>query len=412
MPEAFHPELDTQQHDSETKPLIQEVVDATETIADSEATYVKMAEKEMDQLVATIETDYGIEHYDEAADPGYKSSFTRDSAIANTLRGNPEVLADRISFSLRRIGKTQNPITGEEPGKPHHELPSVELHGRSTAYNACDTAAEVLRSVAALSLNGHTDLIEQYPDEIHACIDYIKRHVNINGLFEEDPRYSGARELDGNDRKFGLKVTYWKDSELNHPVRREPDYPIVYSLVHFQNAHALERIGTALGDEQLVRYGQNMINSGLELLWRGNHFVTAVDSSGDIDGPNSDSLHALLYIAPHQLPQGWNQIIEDYMEQLVTTAGYRAGKPLAKDIDPYHMGVWSHEQALLHEAAIKHGMHRAAAVTKQITAYFDPEKRIYPELLNGDTLKPEGNIRQLWAMGAYLYFLKPGQSLF
>jgi len=366
----------------------------------------------MDSLAVSIDTEFGTEIYDEAAYPGYRSSFTRDSAVANSLRGDPEVLENRLEFSLRRIGDVQNPITGQEPGKPHHELPDViSASGLSTAYNACDTAAEVLRAISALAERGKTDLIDKYPEKIEQMVGYIKRHVNANGLFIEDPAFSGNKEPDGRNRKFGLKVTYWKDSELNRHGSREPHYPIVYTLAHFQNARALERFGQVMGDERLTRYGRYMTEAGLQYLWNQDHFVTAIDQDGVVDSPNSDSLHALLYITPSNLPAGYAQKVEQYMKILETDAGYRSGIPVSQDVDDYHMGVWTHEQAQLHAAAELQNLGHAQEVTRLILPFIDPKKDFFPEVLDAQNFSPTGNKKQLWAIGAYLYFQNPKAAL-
>lgn len=376
-------------------------------VTDIQATWLAM-----DSLAVSIDTEFGTEIYDEAAFPGYRSSFTRDSMVANSLRGDPVVLENRLEFSLRRVADVQNPITGQEPGKPHHELPDViSVSGLSTAYNACDTAAEVLRAISALAERGKTSLIDKYPEKIEQIVGYIKRHVNADGLFIEDPAFAGNKEPDGRNRKFGLKVTYWKDSELNRHGSREPHYPIVYTLAHFQNARALERFGQVTGDERLTRYGRYMTEAGLQYLWNQDHFVTAIDQDGVVDSPNSDSLHALLYIAPNNLPDGYAQKVEQYMRVLETDAGYRAGIPVSLDVDDYHMGVWTHEQALLHAAAKLNNLGHAQEVARCIIPFLDPRNDFYPEVLDGENFSLRGNAKQLWAMGAYLYFQNPEAAL-
>lgn len=347
----------------------------------------------------------GDEVYFEAADPGYKSSFTRDSLVAMSLAGDATALKTQIAYSARRLGKKYDAVTGEEPGKAHHELPSYvdQALGLSTAYNACDTTAELLRGIATLAGRGDRAIVAEYGDVIRRGVGYIKRHVNEQGLFAEWPQAGAER--------FALKVTYWKDSELNRFTSREPHYPIVYTLAHFQNADALQQIGRATGDSQLVRYGRYMTEAGIKQLWSGDHFVTAIDAAGVVDPPSTDSLMALLYIAPDQLPDGCAEQIEKYTQPLATDAGYRSGLPAAQDIDPYHMGVWTHEQALLHAAAQKHGLKHAMGITERIANFISPAHGMFPELLDADTLRPAGNTKQLWAMGAYLYFHNSAESL-
>lgn len=367
--------------------------------------------------VRTVAADGVKEVYYEAADPGYKRAFTRDLSVAMRLRGDPEVLLSQVDYIARRLGTKQNPITGEEPGKPFHEEGGyiASETGLSTEFNACDTAAELLMDIAALAEQGDEQVLTDYAAAIDGCIGYIKRHVNAAGLFEEDPKYAGVTGSQGRDRRFALKVTDWKDSELNRAdkAQRTPNYPIVYTLAHLQSAYALERMGRARKDERLSRYGRYMTEAGIQYLWRGDHFVTAIDMDGDIDAPSSDSLHALLYIPPAELPAGFARKIENYMSRLETAAGYRSGIPLAPDVDPYHMGVWVHEQALLHAAALRYGLSRPAAVARRVVPYIDPSAGFFPEVLDSQSLQlmNNANPRQLWAMAAFLYFQNPNQAL-
>jgi hypothetical protein len=266
------------------------------------------------QAIESLRVTVGAEYYFEAAEPNYRSSFTRDSLITMLLSGEKEWLASQINYSARRIGQTKNPMTGEEPGKAHHELPGALLRdGLSTSYNACDTTAELLRSIAALYEHGDETVLGHYASIIEQCTGYIAAHVGTDGLFRDDPLFSGFEGVDGHERKYALKVTYWKDSELNRPGQWEPNYPIVYSLAHFQNAAAVRRIGAALGDNELRAFGDNMIKKGLELLWRGDHFVTAIDADGEIDGVSSDSLFSLLFIPPEFLVAGQATQVQVYM---------------------------------------------------------------------------------------------------
>jgi glycogen debranching enzyme len=257
--------------------------------------------------------------------------------------------------------------------------------------------------------HGDRELLGRYAPNIAMAVGYIKRHINELGLFVEDPLFAG---IEGPERHGALKVTYWKDSELNRIESTTPHYPIVYSLAHFQNAEALVRLGRIVGDEDLEALGALMMGSGIKYLWRGDHFVTALDSDGIIDASSSDSLHCLLYIPPEFLPAGFGEKIESYSMQLETPAGYRAGIPVAPTIDPYHtMTVWTHEQALLHVAAKKYGLVRAQAVAERIVPYIHPERGVYPEYIHAVTLQPGGNPCQAWAMGAYIYFKRPTHAL-
>ena len=353
------------------------------------------------------------EVYFRAGDPGYPGSFTRDSEIAMALRGDPLLLESQIDYSVRRRGKKQDPKTGEEPGKHHHELPNVNMNGLSTAYNACDTTAQSLLSMAALVERGYRSdvLLRKYADAIKDGVAYIKSHVNHEGLFMEDPWFAGDENPDGRKRRFALKVTYWKDSELNRQGSREPHYPIVYTLAHFQNARALEAVGKITADHALIDIGKDMIKAGIDHLWKDDHFITARDEDGVIDPISSDSLEALLYIESSWLPDGYARAIEQYMELLVTEAGYRAALPATPDVDPYHMMVWAHSQAVMHAAAQSHRLHRATEITTRIMPFMLPQQGVFSEQFDPETLLPSGNGMQLWTIGAYLYFQNPKNAI-
>lgn len=366
----------------------------------------------MEDLKTVTGMPDGPMSYYRAANPGYPGFFARDSLLAFGLSGNVAVLKDQIDNVFRLFGRKYDAKTGEEPGRAHHEWPGIDLgNGLATTYNACDTTAELLHRLAALAELGDYTKLEQHLPDVRLGVDYIKRHVSNDGLFGEDPAFAGVSGQDGRGRHYALKVTDWKDSELNRHDRREPNYPIVYSLAHFNNAGAIERIGRSLGDSGLEQYGAGMIEAGLAKLWNNDHFVTAVDQDGVIDAPSSDSLMVLNYILRQQLPEGYAEKIELYMRQLITPAGYRSGLPAAESVDPYHMGVWIHEQALLNAAGVKHDLLEIQEVTGRAASYIDPRSGFYPELLDANSLKSAGNDEQLWVMGADLYFADPSRAL-
>ena len=336
-----------------------------------------------------------------AAYPGYQSNFTRDSILYGLLAGDEKALLTQVAYSSRHQGKKFDALTGEEPGKIHHEFPSGQWRGRPTVYNACDTTAMYLIAIATLVDKGHHDILGTYKRSIQRAVRYIRSHVEDN-LFFESPKLCGASS-------FAVRVTYWKDSVLNGTYE-EPTYPIVYSLVHFQNAYALRVIGGVMGKASYVKLGDRMISAGIDRLWNKDHFIVARDGDGAvIDPPSSDSLHSLLFIEPTDLPDGYSLSIERYMRKLETKAGYRAGIPVGKSNDDYHTRyVWTHEQALLNSAASKHWLEEAAAISARIVDYLEE----LPELIDpSNNYAPAGNAPQLWVVGAAKYFNKGFMSL-
>jgi len=329
-----------------------------------------------------------------AAYPGYPSNFTRDSLTYGLLADDLDALQAQIAFSAEHQGTKSDPVTGEEPGKIHHEFPGVKLRGLDTTYNACDTTALFLLAIAKLARSERPEVLRRYRDNIDRALGYIAAHT-VDGVFTEDPKPSGAE-------KFALKVTYWKDSELN-TIEREPHYPIAYSLVHFQNKAAVQEMGHLLRHGGLLDRAWNMTFRGIQTFWNKDHFVIAKETNGRVvDTLSSDSLHTLLYIEPHEIEDLYPLRIVEYSEQLVTDIGYLPAISNVEGLDPYHIDhVWVHEQALLHAAARRHSLRRAEAVASRIIPAI---QNSFPELVDPGTKKHAGNPTQLWAIGAYLYF--------
>jgi len=342
---------------------------------------------------------------------GYPHNFNRDSLQGGMIAGDRGALADQCQFSDQYVGTKIVPLTGEEPHKRHHEihpeLASVIMNGRSTAYNACDTTALYLINRARQIREGEINPSGKIMDLILGATRYILRHLNEQGLFEEDPAYS-------NTDKYGLQVTYWKDSVLNDPHRTSPAYPIVYTQPHFQNARALGEIGKVLDNKHLQDKAQQMRDAGILHLWRNTHFAAAIDQRGDIDPPSCDSLVTLLDIDPQYLPPDYAAQIEGYMEPLVTDAGYRSGIPVTDSSDVYHTKfVWTHMAAIYHAVGARYDLSRVRSVAARTKGYINPShpKHPFSELLDAESFEPAGNGLQYWTIRMYQYFQDPARHL-
>jgi glycogen debranching enzyme len=332
----------------------------------------------------------------QAADPGYTANFSRDSLTYALLAEDLRTLRAQVEFSAGHQGRRADPETGEEPGKIHHELPGVEMRGLCTTYNACDTTALFLIGLAHLSHRGERGIARRYRHNVDRALAYIDAHL-VDDVFYEDTKQCGAQ-------RFALKVTYWKDSELNvSGEKREPTYPVAYALVHFQCKTALRAAARLTRSGELRRKAEAMTQAGLETFWRGDHFAVAVQGDGTVvDPPSSDSLHSLLFLRPSEITPEDARDVVDYSEQLATDVGYLPGLAQKRGGDEYHTRwVWVHEQALLHAAARRHGLERAMRIAERIVpalAYG------FPELVDPETGKPGGNPTQLWSVGAHVYF--------
>ena len=333
----------------------------------------------------------------QAGIPGYASNFSRDSFVYGLLADDTGALRAQLEFSAQHQGRAADPTTGEEPGKIHHELPGAQRGTLATTYNACDTTALFLQAIAYLAKRGGHDVVGRYRANIDRALDYVFEHLH-GDVFYEDTRQSGGE-------RFALKVTYWKDSELNLAgPEREPPYPVSYALVHFQYKAALQAIGALTGSTDLLDRAAAMTSRGLKMFWRGDHFAVAISGKETIaDAASSDSLHAVLYLHPDEIEPADAVSIVTNSERLATRFGYLPALPESSEVDPYHTRyVWVHEQALLHAAARRHRLTRAEHVARRVTPIF---AHGFPELVDPvDGSTGAGNVTQLWAIGAHRYF--------
>lgn len=332
----------------------------------------------------------------QAANPGYAANFSRDSLTYALLADDLPALRAQLEFSALHQGRRPDPETGEESGKIHHELPGVAMRGLLTTYDACDTTALFVIGLNHLVHRGDRGAAKHYREHLDRALDYIQDHL-VDDVFYEDAKQCGAQ-------RFALKVTYWKDSELNvRGKRREPTYPIAYALPHFQCKTALRAAARLTRSRDLRARADAMTERGFETFWRGNHFAVAVQGDGTvIDPPSSDSMHSLLYLRRVEISTAGAEAVVEHSQQLATRAGYLPGIPQGDTGDEYHTRwVWVHEQALLHAAASRHGLERAQRITERILPAF---ARGFPELIDPATRKPGGNPTQLWSIGAQVYF--------
>ena len=337
----------------------------------------------------------------QAGIPGYTSNFSRDGFTYGLLANDLDALRAQLRFSARHQGQRADPETGEEPGKIHHELPGVRQDGLWTTYDACDSTALFLLAIAHVAAHGGDDLQRRYRSCIERALEYLRSHL-IDDVFHEDTRQSDADH-------FALKVTYWKDSELNLPgPEKAARYPIAYALVHFQYVAALRAMADLMESTELANQADSLTERGLEAFWRGDHFAVAVRGDAVVaDATSSDSLHTLLFLEPGTIDSGRLALVEPYSEPLATPFGYLPALPVAADVDPYHTRyVWVHEQALLYAAANRHGLRRAMEIAARVMPAFEHG---FPELIDPENGSPiAGNRTQLWSVGAYLYFERSG----
>ena len=177
--------------------------------------------------------------------PNFPKNFARDALISAILMQDMPMLRDQLISCAGRQGWKSDPISGEEIGKIFHEYPPETRRGCTTEFNACDTTALFLIGCEwYLELTGDDRFIVNLTSEIELATEYIRAHIDQD-LFYETP------SLCGNDR-FGLRVTYWKDSFLLDRIDGEPSYPIIYSLAHIQNFSGLRSAGRLLKSARIL----------------------------------------------------------------------------------------------------------------------------------------------------------------
>lgn len=332
--------------------------------------------------------------------PRFPRNFTRDGIIAALLADDAEMMRDQLTFCATHQGTQNDPQTGEEPGKIHHEMPGYPIRDRMTTYNACDACA--------FYLIGHQWLQKKHPDQpfltayrrsIEAAAAYIVNHLNEEALFEEDSAYCGA------DR-FALKVTYWKDSVILDRPEGEPVFPAVFTLAHIQNLAGLRAAAALLDSPELAQKAAKMKEALISLFDpQTGTFLLARDQSGPIAGISSDGLHALYYLEPGDIPDAWVVSIERASEQLESHIGYLLLTPEdgPRMVNAYHADtVWPFEQALIHAGAGKFGLKRVQRVCERVARTLTAS---YPELLEVKTTEPAiSSNPQLWTISAKRYF--------
>lgn len=330
--------------------------------------------------------------------PSYPRNFSRDVLLAALLSGDPDLLTSQLRLSHTHQGTKYDPLTGEEPGKIHHEYPGVEYRpGRWTAYNACDTTALYLIGAELLTRLDHEAgpaFMRENRPSLEAAADYLRRHVKDDLFYEFPP--PGAEG-------FSLRVTYWKDSQML-AEREEPSYPVLYALAHFQAARGLQSAGVLLGEPLLARRAGRMFSRGIREFMHENLFISQGDASALSLAPSSDELHALAYIPRRHRSELPLEAIRRRAEGLETAAGYscttRRGD--AQLDDHYHgYTVWPFEQALIHYGAGKFGLDAIAGVTERVAGHIGEgteRLKLIP------SVAPIGNPRQLWSVAAGEYF--------
>lgn len=362
------------------------------------------------KILKKLKLNYPEEIY-AAGLPHFPRNFSRDSLISGILMQNSEIIKNQLIFCAKKQGKKKNAITGEEPGKIFHEYPGVDIKGLVflTTYNACDTTALYLVAHKVyFDLTKDKSLSEIQIKNIEQAAKYILTHVK-KGLFIESPKFCNAK-------KFALKNTYWKDSEIINRENGSPKYPIIYTLAHIQNLAGLRSAFKFLKKKDIEKNIKKMAKNLKKLYDKKlKTFYIAIDKQGSISGISSDSLHALFYLKKGDLSKKTLNEIVNSSKILKSSAGYRTinikGAKYGKA--DYSLQVWPFEQAIIHAGAKKFKLFQAIKISSKIINCLKKIKS-YPELLivNKNKIIKKGCDPQLWTIAAKNYFSNKNKKVF
>lgn len=273
----------------------------------------------------------GLLEYYNAGLPGYESNFSRDDAVSAILSGDSHLLQTHLAMCVRFQATETNARNGAYPGKIHHgihigdqEVAQISLEGRedrSTEYNSCDSTALSLIGVEQLRMvdpGAYTEFIRKYSDNVHAAAIHIMEMLDENGLFTDNPPKAPGEGPNAPGR-FGLRVTYWKDSVLpSVNAKEEPRYPVSYALAHFIAARGMLSAAATLESQYYADTADRMYQRGIATFMREDGFTIYQDGDGPYVQASSDELHSLAYIPnyySHLLPLA---AIRQRAEQLET----------------------------------------------------------------------------------------------
>lgn len=339
--------------------------------------------------------------------PAYPANFTRDVIEAGIIASRPDLLASQLQASAMYQGRRYDPHTGEEPGKPHHEVPGAAIPGREglTTYNANDTAALFLIGSEGL---WHLDkskagtLLPRLKSNIERAVDYIFSHLEDDFFVEYPPK--GA---DG----YALRVPYWKDSILpNSSGKEEPVYPVIYPLTQFIAARGLLSARRLLDEPALGKTADRMFRAGIKDFITTEYYVAYKDNEEVLYQASSDELHALAFIPAIYTDLLPLADIRARANMLETPFGYMCTPPhIGEQLsDQYHGAkVWTHEQAIIHYGATKFGLNDEAIVAASVAGHINEGQELLDieQEENGEMRpQPAGNGKQLWAVAAKEYF--------
>ncbi|MFC1685856.1 hypothetical protein ACFLZZ_02420 [Nanoarchaeota archaeon] len=330
--------------------------------------------------------------------PSFPRIVARDSIISAILLKDVGMMHDTLLFCIKNQGKKKDAISGEEPGKIHHEVPPWEHLGLNTKYNSCDSTALFLMGIKEyIRLSRDWGFVSTNNEAILNAVSYILSHLK-GGVFYEDPVFCGAK-------RFALGATYWKDSQLIG--RKNAEYPVAYFLAHVQNMAGLRAAAYLLKDGSLLDKANEMKEHINDFIDDDVGFILARDKKGPIKVLSSDSLHALFYLEKGDFTKDFLKEIVKKCKPLETTIGYRTMEPRKSDLcrDPYHCKtVWPFEQVLINLGAKRFALRDPVKVSERIMRALTTDSEYFSIDNKGKKFVKSGSDPQLWTIATKKYF--------
>ena len=363
--------------------------------------------------------------YYAAGIPWYATLFGRDSLITaiETLPFDPAMAEQTLRLLAREIGRRDDPLHEEEPGKVLHELRSGEVARRRLTplaryYGTVDaTPLFLCLLVEHADWSGSLSLFRELRGEVDAMLGWIDGPGDRNGdgLLDYKARAPG-----------GLRNQGWKDSEDgivdDDGVPLEPPITLVEPQAYVLRAkRGLARLLALDGDPAAaarLEQEADALEARLERFWvpeRG-HYAMALGPDGRPSGALGSNQGHLLWAGAVSDERA--RAIRDALmgERMFSGWGIRtlASDEPAYNPVGYHLGtVWPHDTAMIAAGLRRYGFDED--FTRVLEALLDAaagaERYRLPELFAGfgrtefetPVPYPVACQPQAWAAGAIPY---------
>ena len=397
-----------------------------------DALFERILERSLEDLRMLRSSIDGLRYY-AAGVPWYATLFGRDSLITGlqALAYDPDIAADTLRLLAAHIGRVEDPIREEEPGKIVHELrmgevAALDLVPLARYYGTVDATPLFLCLLAEhASWSGDLELFH----ELQPAVDGALRFIDCTGDHDGDGLLDYAASTPD-----GLRNQGWKDSPDGVPDGRgvplEPPIAVVEAQGYvvrakrrlaalFERDHDRERAAALRdeADEMLAR---------LDRFWLADRrfYSMALDGGGEPSTALASNQGHLLWSGA--VPADRAQHVRDALmgDALFSGWGIRTLGAGEAGYNPvgYHLGtVWPHDTALCAAGLRRYGYD--ADFTRVFEALIDaashaPDHRL-PELFAGFARTefeapvpyPVACRPQAWAAGSIPWLLVAGLGL-